>query len=159
MMSHLLLIGQQPAREPDPKFILIFAALVCAAFVLSMVGVASLFHWYLMAFWNRVPVTITQMIGMCFRGIKPKKVILAAIRARRAGLEVSLDEVENASVTWPLLEAVAKSDYAIRPERREAGKVVLAVENREGRVVRTEGISDIDALARFARSAGFEGVG
>ena len=158
MVRNLLSIGEQPAREPDPTFVLIFAALIAAAAIASLLGVASFFRLYLMLFWNRIPVTFVQLVGMAFRGVKPKKVVQAAIRARRAGLEVSLDEVERASVTWPLLEAVAKGDYAVRPERREAGKVVLAVETREGHVSRTEGTSDIDALARFARIAGFVGT-
>ncbi|NLE61175.1 MAG: hypothetical protein GX616_22735 [Planctomycetes bacterium] len=159
MIGQLPLIGQDSASEPNPLFVLVFAVLVVLAFVGAMMSMAIHFRWFLTAYMNRVPVTFTQIVGMLMRGNKPKKVVPAAIEARRAGLNVTLDEVENASVTWPLLEAVARGDYAIRPDCREAGKVTLAVEDRQGRVWRVEGVSDIDALARFARGAGFNGTG
>lgn len=159
MVSLLSLLALEPDRQPDPTFIRVFAVLIVLCVLVIIVCLSRFFGLFLQAYMSRIPVTFTQLMGMAMRGVKPKTVVLAAIRARQAGLEVTLDEMEKASVTRPLLDAMAKGDYAIRVESREAGKVALGIEDRHGRVWRTEGASDLDALARFGRGAGFEGTG
>lgn len=159
MLTFPLLITSEANHQPAPVFIRVFAVFVVLCVLIIIVTLSRFFGLFLQAYMSRVPVTFTQIVGMALRRAKPREVILAAIQARRAGLEVTLDDMEKASVTWPLLDAATRGDYAIRVDSREAGGVVLAIEDRQGRVQQVEGISDIDALARFARGAGFEGTG
>ena len=80
------------AVHPAWWLVLIVALLVVLA-ILTMI--AKFFTLWLQAFMSRAGVGIADLIGMRLRKVDPRIIVLSKIRAVRAGLDMTTQEMEN----------------------------------------------------------------
>ncbi|MDX1681745.1 MAG: flotillin-like protein FloA [Phycisphaeraceae bacterium] len=71
---------------------LVFAGLIALGFLAL---VANYFALWLQALLSGAPVKLTELIGMRFRKVDPKVIVLSRIRAVKAGLDISNAQMET----------------------------------------------------------------
>lgn len=75
---------------------LIGIAVVVGIIVLSIFFVvAQFFNLWIQAFFSGARVSFLDLIGMRFRKVDPRTIVLSRIRAKKAGLDLSTNELEN----------------------------------------------------------------
>ena len=90
-MSPIISLAQTPVSYILWGVLLILAIIVF--FVLVMVG--QFFNLWLQAQLSRAPVGFLDLIGMRFRKVDPRIIVLSRIQAVKAGLEVSAAQLET----------------------------------------------------------------
>jgi uncharacterized protein YqfA (UPF0365 family) len=98
-----------------------WAVIVVVAFVLLaiLVLIASFLNLWLQAFMSRAEVRIADLIGMKLRKVSPRIIVLSKIRAAKAGLDITTNELEThylAGGIVPLvIDALIAADRASIP--------------------------------------------
>ena len=80
----------------DTAIILLVSLAMLAFFVVAVFAVVLVLRPWLRAFLHGAPVSVIQIVGMRLRGNPPEILIDAFIALRRAGLVVTIADVENA---------------------------------------------------------------
>ena len=101
MIDHILaaslLAAQQPGGGADkiPWFpIVLVVIIILVLFVLLLIG--KVFNLWLQAFWSRADVKMHELIGMWFRKVDARAIVLSKIRAVKAGLpDVTTNDLET----------------------------------------------------------------
>lgn len=71
--------------------IIVVAVLV----ILNVLGGGKVLTLYVQALFSGAPVTVFQLVGMVFRRVDTRTVVFSHIRATRAGLKTSIDQLES----------------------------------------------------------------
>lgn len=69
----------------------VIAALIALAFMAVIFNFLSL---YIQALFSGAPVTLVQLVGMKFRKVDPRAIVISRIQAKKAGLDITTDNLE-----------------------------------------------------------------
>lgn len=81
----------------EPVTVALVAALMVAALIVLIIVafIIQYFNLWLQAMLSKARVGYLQLIGMKFRKVDPKTIVLSRIRAAKAGLEVKTEQMET----------------------------------------------------------------
>jgi uncharacterized protein YqfA (UPF0365 family) len=100
-----------PKDEGVPwSTIAVFAVVVVCLFVLALVG--RVFSLWLQAFMSRANVTLSELIGMRFRKVDARMIVLQKIRAVSADVSVTTEDLVRHSLAGGRVDLVVSAVIA-----------------------------------------------
>ncbi|MDM8006197.1 MAG: flotillin-like FloA family protein [Phycisphaerae bacterium] len=119
MTDRILALGMLALREPRADgsgipfgtIILVIIALLC---LLVLASVGRVFNLWLHAFWSQADVSMHELIGMYFRKVDARMIVLQKIRAVSAGIPITTEDLVRHCLAGGNVEAAVSASIAAR---------------------------------------------
>jgi uncharacterized protein YqfA (UPF0365 family) len=84
-----------PGGNVAPVVLVVFVAVLALVILVGAFLVLNVFNLYVQAMLSGAPVALGELVGMRFRKVNARTIVLARIRAVKAGLDVTAAQLET----------------------------------------------------------------
>lgn len=131
MRYDLLILAQPPGNDVNFGLIISIAALVIALVVVLVLGVlvTQVLGLWFQAFMSNANVSMFDLIGMRFRKVDMRSIVLSRIRSVKAGLDISTNDLESHYLAGGRIQNVVSALIAADRARIDLGfKTACAID-------------------------------